>query len=197
MSSVVSGHKNALRMKIMEKGIHAVAPATDTTFTPIVKASGVDNGDGLKRLKWSDVRSLQKRFNNAEIPAEGRIIILSQQHLEDLEVEDNDRFNKVMDKGVICGFKMYALADQRLPRYNKTTDAKVAFGAVAAPLTDTVASIAFHKNEVGRAMGNADMFHSKAENDPIYRRDVIGFQQRAMVLPIRNKGIAAIYSPAA
>lgn len=197
MQSVVAGHKNALRMKIMEKALHAIAPATDGTFTPIIKATGADNGDGLKRLKWSDVRGLQKAFNNAEIPAEGRIIILSQQHLEDLEVEDLDRFNKVMDKGVICGFKMYAMADSRLPRYNKSTDAKVAFGAAAAPTTDTTASIAFHKSEVGRAMGTASMFHSKAENDPVYRRDVIGFQQRAMVLPIRNKGIAAIFSPAA
>lgn len=197
LKSVTSGHKNALRMKIMEKAVHAIAPSADGTFTPVLKASGTDNGDGLKRLKWSDVRSLQKRFNNAELPPEGRIIILSQQHLEDLEVEDLDRFNKVMDKGIICGFKMYALADSRLPRYNKTTDAKVAFGAVAAPSTDTVASIAFHKSEVGRAMGTADVFHSPAEKDPIYRRDVIGFQQRAMVLPIRNKGIAAIFSPAA
>lgn len=197
LASITAGHKNALRMKIMEKGIHAIAPAADGTFTPLLTATGADNGGGLKRLTWSDVRRLQKAFNNAEIPAEGRIIILSQQHLEDLEVEDLDRFNKVMDKGVICGFKMYALADQRLPRYNKTTGAKVAFGAAAAPTTDTTASVAFHKNEVGRAMGTASMFHSKAENDPIYRRDVIGFQQRAMVLPIRNKGIAAIYSPAA
>ena len=101
-----------------------------------------------------------------------------------------------MDKGVICGFKMYQMADSRMPRYNKTTAAKIAFGAVATPATDVRATIAFQKDEVGRAMGTTDMFFSKAENDPIYRRDVIGFQQRAMVLPIRNKGIASIYSPA-
>lgn len=197
LKSVVEGHKNSLRMTIMEKGVHAIAPVADTTFTPLLVTTGADRGDGFKRLKWADVRKLQTRFNNAEIPGEGRIIILSQSHLEDLEFEDLDRFNKVMDKGVICGFKMYALADTRLPRYNKTSGAKVAFGAAAAPSTDTIATVAFHKSEVCRAMGSNELFHSKAENDPIYRRDVIGFAQRALVIPIRNKGIAAIYSPAA
>lgn len=197
LASVVLGHKNALRMKIMEKAAHAIAPASNATYTPVIQTTGADNGSGLKRLKWSDVRKLQKAFNNAEIPSEGRIIILSQQHLEDLEIEDLDRFNRVMDKGIICGFKMYALADKRLPRYNKTTGAKVAFGAAAAPSTDSTATIAFQKDEVARAMGTSSMFHSKAEDDPIYRRDVVGFQQRAIVIPIRNKGIAAIYSPAA
>lgn len=196
LASVTSGHKNALRMKIMEKAIDAIAPAADGTFTPLLTASGGDNGAGLKRLTWGDVRRLQTAFDNAEMPSEGRIIVLSQQHMEDLEVADLDRFNRVMDKGVICGFKIYRLAKKRLPRYNKTTGAKVAFGAAAAPSTDSTATVAFHKNEVGRAMGTTDMFFSKAENDPIYRRDVIGFQQRAMVIPIRNKGVAGIYSPA-
>lgn len=197
LSSVMTGHRNALRMKIMEKGVHAIAPASNGTYTPLLTATGADNGSGLKRLTWSDVRKLQTKFDQAEIPAEGRIIIFSSQHLEDLEVEDLDRFNKMMDKGVVCGFKIYTVANKRLPKYNKSTGAKVAFGAAAAPLTDSTATIAFHKAEVARAMGSEDMFHSKAESDPIYRRDVIGFAKRAIVIPIRNKGIAAIYSPAA
>ncbi len=194
VKSIVYGHKQALKMAIMEKGAHAIAPAEDGEFTPVIEATGTDNGAGLKRLKWSDVRNLQKRFDNAEIPAEGRIIIFTQQHLSDLEMEDLDRFNKVMDKGVICGFKMYALADKRLPKYDSETGDKIAFGAEPAD-AHTAASIAFHKDEVGRAMGTETMYHSKAEDDPIYRRDVIGFAKRAMVIPIRNKGIAAIYSP--
>lgn len=197
MKSVVYGHKQALREKIMQKAIHAIAPSTNGTYTPLLAASGANNGeDGNKALTWSDVRKLQKRFNNAKIPSAGRIIVFTEQHLSDLESEDLDRFNRVMDKGVICGFKIYTLADSDMPRYNKSTAAKVAFAAAPAG-TDVRASVAFHKDEVGRAMGSQDMFHSKAENDPIYRRDVIGFAQRAMVLPIRNKGIAAIYSPAA
>jgi len=197
LSSIVYGHKQSLRMKIMEKAAHAIAPASNTTFTPLLTATGADNGSGLKALKFSDILNLDKAFNDAEIPAEGRILILSSQHRTDLMNENITLYNQVMGSKTLYGFKLYSLAASRLPRYNKSTGAKIAFGAAATPLTDTVASIAFHKDEVGRAMGSEKMYHSKAENDPIYRRDVIGFGKRAMVIPIRNKGVAAIYSPAA
>jgi hypothetical protein len=195
LSSVVYNLKETLREKIMIKALHAIAPGTNGTFTPKITSTGLDNGSGRKALTWKDVRKLQRLFTNAKIPTKGRIIIFTEQHLADLETEDLDRFNKVIDKGEVCGFKIYSTADSNLPRYHVGTGDKVAFGATDLS-TDGYATIAFHKSEVGRAMGTTDMFHSKAENDPIYRRDVVGFAQRAMVLPIRNKGIAAIYSPA-
>lgn len=197
LASIVSGHKNAMKMKIMEKAAHAIAPATNGTFTPLLTPSGnTDNGSGFKALAFSDIIRLQTAFDEAEMPAEGRILVLSAQHKSDLMKENITLFNQMALTGTLYGFKLYSLAAKRLPRYNKTTGAKVAFGAAAAPSTDTVASIAFSKNEVARCMGTNEMFHSKAENDPIYRRDVVGFQQRALVIPIRNKGVAAIYSPA-
>lgn len=192
-ASIIYGHKQALRMTFMQKAAHAIAPATDSALTPKIATTGTDNGSGLKKMKWSDVRDLQRRFDDAEIPVEGRIIVLSARHMEDLELEDVDRFNKVMDKGMICTFKIYTLAAGRLPRYNKTTGAKVAYGAAAAS-TDSVATIAFHKDEVMKSLGSDDMF--LREKDPELRGDLIGFQKRALALPIRNKGIAAIYSPA-
>lgn len=197
LSSIVYGHKQAIRMKIMEKAADAIAPAANTTFTPIITASGVDNGSGFKSLKFEDVLKLAKAFDEAEMPAEGRILILSNQHKTDLMTANIILYNQLMSTGTLYGFKLYNLASKRLPRYNKTTGAKVAYGAVATPSTDTIASIAFQKDEVGRAMGSEEMYNSKAENDPIYRRDVIGFSKRALVIPIRNKGVAAIYSPAA
>ena len=43
-----------------------------------------------------------------------------------------------------------------------------------------------------RAMGTVDMFAK--EKDPEIRGDIIGFQMRALALPIRNKAIGAIYT---
>jgi hypothetical protein len=191
-ASIMYGHKQALRMTFMQKAAHAIAPSADSTDTPLLTTSGADNGDGFKRLTYADILKLKKRFDNAEIPADGRILILSSQHQEDLELEDASRYNLVMDKGVLRGFKLYFLADQRLPRYNKTSGAKVAYGAAAAPSTDTICSIAFHKDEVMKAQGSLDMF--LREKDPEQRGDILGFQMRGLSLPIRNKGVAAIYS---
>jgi hypothetical protein len=196
LTSIVYGHKNALRMAIMEKAAHAIAPATNTAFTPKLTTTGADDGTGNKRLTYGDVLRFSQAFDDAEIPAEGRILVLTSQHRTDLMNEDRTLYNQMMKDSMLYDFKIYKLAAKRLPRYNKTTGAKVAFGAAAAPSTDVRASIAFHKDEVGRAMGTEQMFHSKAENDPILRRDVIGFAKRAMVIPIRNKGVGAIYSVA-
>jgi hypothetical protein len=193
LASVVRGHKNALRMAIMEKAAHAIAPGTDGTFTPKMVTTGANDGTGRLRMTFADILRLRTRFNQAEIPAEGRVIVLSAAHEEDLELENKDLYNQILGKGVIYGFKIYNLADTRLPRYHKTTGAKIAFGA-SVTSDHRYASIAFQKDEVCRAKGSEEMFWGKKENDPTYRRDVVGFQQRAICLPIRNKGVAAIYS---
>lgn len=193
-ASVIYGHKQSLQMTFLQKAAFICAPSTNSTFTPLLATTGAANAEtGLKRMSFKDVLKLKKRFDNAEIPADGRILVLSAQHQEDLEAEDVDRFNRVMDKGVLCGFKLYFLADQRLPRYNKTTGVKYGY-ATANDGNQSYASIAFHKMECGRAQGDIDLF--LREKDPELRGDMFGMQQRALTTSIRNKGIAAIYSPA-
>lgn len=196
LQSIIFGHKQAMRMKFMEKGAHAIAPAANTEYTPLLTASGGDNGFGSKRLIFADIIALAQAFDDAEIPAEGRILVLTTQHQTDLRIEDITLYNQMSKEKTLYGFKLYNLAKKRMPRYNKTTGAKVAFGASALS-TDARASFAFQKDEVCRAVGTDTMFHSEAENDPINRKDIIGFARRGIVIPIRNKGIAAIYSPAA
>jgi hypothetical protein len=193
-ASVIYGHKQSLQMMFLQKAAFAVAPATDGTFTPLLATTGAANTEtGLKRMSFKDVLKLKKRFDNAVIPADGRILVLSAQHQEDLEAEDVDRFNRVMDKGVLCGFKLYFLADKRLPRYHKTTGVKYGF-ATADDANISHASVAFHKMEAARAQGDIDLF--LREKDPELRGDMLGMQQRALTVSMRNKGIAAIYSPA-
>lgn len=193
-ASVLFGHKMSLQMEFLQRAAFAVAPANDTTFTPKLVATGADNAEtGLKRLSYKDILKLKKRFNNAEIPATGRVLVLTSQHQEDLEAEDAERFNRVMEKGVLCGFKLYELADTRLPRYHKSTGVKYAYAA-ANDSNVSYASIAFHKMECAYAQGDIELF--LREKDPELRGDMFGVQQRMLTTNLRNKGIAAIYSPA-
>lgn len=195
LESIVGQHKEALRMAFMEVGAHAIAPTADGQYTPIRTSTGADIGNGYKRLKFADLLAMRTAFNQAEIPQQGRIVLLSTQHDEDLRLEDQDKYDKMMDKGMIAGFKIYDQADKRLPQYDTATGNKVAYGATA-PATAVSASVFFSKNEVMRAVGTDDMFHGKAEDNPTTREDVIGFARRGLILPIRNKGIGAIYSSA-
>jgi hypothetical protein len=191
-ASVLYGHQQALKMFVMERAAFRIAPATNAELTPLLATTGANDGLGRRALTFADIATLQRRFNDAEVPAEGRVLVLSSKHSEDLQNADRVLYNQLMTGGTLYGFKVYYLAGKRLPRYNHTTGAKVAWQA-AAGATDSPASIAFHKDEVMRADGTVDIF--VREKDPELRGDVMGLQKRALYMPIRNKGIAAIYSP--
>jgi hypothetical protein len=192
-NSVMYGHRQALKMFVMERAAFNWAPSTNSALTPLLQTTGTNDGNGRRAMKFADLSRLKRAFNDAEVPEEGRILVLSSKHMEDLENEDRVLYNSLLNTKMIYGFKVYSLASNRLPRYNHTTGAKVAFAAAGAA-TDSRASIAFHKDEVMRSQGTVDMFIR--EKDPELRGDMIGFQMRNLTLPMRNKAIAAIYSPA-
>jgi hypothetical protein len=196
-ASVTRQHQKAIFDKFCLKVAHSWCPNAHSALTPIIAATGADNGDGLKRMKLADILSLQKAFNKARIPQRGRCLLLCSEHLSDLLLEDKDLFKtyaNIKEGSVarIYGFDTYV--EEATPTFNKTTGVKVAFGAAPAPATDTHSSIAWQEDEVMRADGSVDMF--LRANDPEQRGDVIGFEKRALGLPIREKGIGAIYSPA-
>jgi hypothetical protein len=192
-SSVLYGHRQALKMKFMEKAIHAYAPDTDGEFTPILTTTGAANADGFKSLTFEDILTLEGAFDDAEIPSEGRILVLNSKHKSELRKADLKLYTSVFSsENTYGGFKIYPLSSKRMPVYNKTLGTKAVFGAVAAPTTDTICSVAFQKDEVMRAQGSVDMFERM--KDPEARADVLGFQMRGLTSTIRGRGIAAIYA---
>jgi hypothetical protein len=195
LTSVVYGHKQALRMKFMEKTAHAIAPTADSVFTPVIGTTGATLA-GLKKLTFDDVDSLCSRFDEAEIPMEGRVLIMTPTMKAHLKAEDRKLYKEVMSEGSLFGFKLYFIASSRMPKYNKTTGSKLPYAA-APTANDNAALIAFHKDEVFRCKGKEEMFYSEKQSDPINRADIMGFAMRGLGGSIRNKGIATIYLAAA
>ncbi len=188
LQSVTYGHKQALQSKFAQKAIHAYAPAADGTFTPVIGTSGATNGAGVKKISFEDILKLFKRFNEVDLPGD-RVLVLHPEHESELMAEDLKLYKEVMNTQNLFGFKVFRFS--KMPVFDKTTGAKKAFGA-AAGANDTIASVAYLETEVMRALGTMDMFFK--EKDPEARGDIIGFQMRGIALPIRGKGIAAIYS---
>lgn len=183
--SVVAQHAAALRTKAMLSAAYNIAPAGDTTATPVKATSGSNRGDGNKALTYKDVLKLRTAFNKANYPMEGRVIVLCPEHEEDLLAEDVDRYNRMMTTGTLAGFKVYVT--NHGVQYN-TSGAKQAYGTTNAQ----PCSFAFCKSEVMRAMGTIDGEPEKRWAD--YRGWLLGFQMRFVAMPFRSKGIAAIYS---
>jgi len=188
-SSVLAGHKNALLNKFSQKAIHAYAPASDATYTPVLATTG-GNAGGFKLIKFEDILDLKTRFDDLDAP-EDRTLVLAPAHFNQLAKQDLVLMKAIMQGGEkLFGFQIYTFS--KTPKYNKTTGVKVAFGAASAPTTDTMASVAFCNSEVMRAQGTFDMFERL--KDPEQKGDIINFQMRGIALPKRSKMIAALYS---
>lgn len=192
-ASVAYGHRMALQTKCAKLAGYNWAPASNSTYTPVIAATGPDNGAGFKRLLFEDVLALRVKYNMLDMETDGAILVLSPQHETDLIVQDIKLYKAVLAGGDLFGFKTFRTSVT--PIFNKTTGVKAAFGAAAAPSTDTVSSFAYLPMEVMKADGSIDVF--ARYKDPEQRGDLLGFQKRFIALPLRGKGLGAVYSPAA
>ncbi|ASZ11090.1 hypothetical protein KTO58_19790 [Chitinophaga pendula] len=188
MSSIIYGHRMALQTKAGQLAAWNYAPAKDTKFTPVLKTTGKPR-NGFATCSFDDIFDLEARQNEVDAPQDGRILVLTPTHQRDLKSEDSRMFKEMISSGRIGTFKLYSFSST--PKYDATTGLKLPFGA-AAGANDTVASFAFHKDEVMRAMGTVEMFAKYS--DPDQKGDVMNFQMRFVALALRNKTISAIYS---
>lgn len=183
--SVVMQHANALRTQASLSAAYNIAPSSNATNTPVLATTGADRGDGNKALTYKDILTLRTKFNKANLPQLGRVIVLCPEHEEDLLNEDAARYNQIMTTGTIAGFKVYTFTGN--PTYS-TSGSKKPYG----DFTGQPSSIAFVNSEVMRCMGSIEGEPEKRWAD--YRGWLLGFQMRFVAMPFRSKGIAAIYS---
>jgi len=190
MSSVIYGHKQELLRTACKLAAWNYAPASDATLTPVIAATGALT-NGYRKMLFDDLLTLIVRLNNADVPEDGRILVLNPRHEADLIAQDLALYKSAIVSGTLFGMKLYRTS--ATPIYNATNGAKCAFGAAAVPASDTFSSFFFQKDEVMKAMGDTEMFVKY--NDPDNKGDVLNFQMRFVALSLRAKGFGAIYSP--
>lgn len=200
MASVQERHREALREKIAQRGIHAIAPDEATDGVPVIKTSGESDGT-RKKMVFADLVNLKREFDKLGIPTTDRVLVLCSDHVNDLletEQKFKEHYNINQTDGKICrlyGFDIYEY--DGTPYYNMTTGKKLAWGAVSAG-TDARASVAFYAGRMMKAYGSTKFYHSEAKNDPLYHRNLVNFEQYGICLPLsETKCRAAIISAAA
>lgn len=192
LESVLMGHRNQLRAKTAEKAAHAYAPSGDGAYTPIIKTTGTATGT-RKSLTFEDILALKERFDNIELPTEGRYLVLHPSHVTDLIRLDVKGFKDITDivNGQPKRFAGFGILQfSRMPMYNLDTMQKIPWGGTGTNIS--FCSFAFQSNEVMKADG--EMFMYSNENDPKERATIVGFDMRFIAVSIRNKGIGAIVS---
>lgn len=196
MAAVIDNHRRALEQTTAEKALHALAPAVDDDATnPLVKTTGADITGVRKRLKVDDVVTLKAKMDALGIPQDGRVLVLCNEHVEDLLLTSETFVRQYKDirTGEILrlhGFDIYE--DQYAPKYDDTTFHKKAYGAAGG--NEHSASVAFYAPRAFKAMGSVEMFYRDAKEDPENRMNTVGFRVYFVCLPKKITGFAAIVS---
>jgi hypothetical protein len=196
-ASILTQHRNTLRTEAYKRAIFSWSPASNGSGM-VISTSGATNS-GHKRFVADDLANLAQAWNNLEYPQEGRVLVLNSKHLTDLQAQDIQLYKALVSLGSgqpiqLYGFDVYVGASV-MPRYNKSTLARVAYGAAGAGTDSPASSIAWIESQVFRADGSYDMF--LREKDPEIRADFMGFQKRFASGQTANRGVGAIVTVAA
>ncbi len=198
MSEVIEKHVETMKEVIFTKGIHAIAPQSNTANTFIIATTGASDGgaNARKEITIKDLTNLKKAFDKAKVPQKGRILVLCPDHFQQILAIDQrfeNQYNNLREGEVLkaYGFEVYQYPQN--PVYN-TSLAKVSYGALPAPTTDCYASVAFHAPSMFKAMTDFKPFLLPAELQPELRENTFGLRARAIIMPKKQRAIAAIVS---
>lgn len=197
MASVLERHREALREKIAQRGIHAIAPDENATDIPVIKTTGASDGT-RKKMTFADLLNLKRQFDKMGIPGKDRVLVLCSDHVNDLletEQKFKEHYNMNPTDGKICRMYSFDIYEyDGTPYFTMSTGKKLAWGAVPA-VTDARASVAFYAGRMMKAYGSTNFYHSEASKDPLYHRNLVNFRQWGICLPLTStKCRAAIVS---
>lgn len=195
-------HRETLEDVTAEHALYSLGVAEESATTPVIETTGENDGTGRNRLTTKDLINLYKKLSDLNVPRQGRVIVLSNEHVADLMMEDSARakswggdFQTGIAGVMHVGFKLWAASYS--PHYKKDTNdgnkwKKEAYEAV----TGNPASIAFYKNNAIKATGSVTRYAVEARNNPTYRQNEIGFRLHFVAVGIKDEGFAAIVSGA-
>lgn len=197
MGNVKKSHGSALVKNMLKKGIHALAPASNTANTPVLITTGAATPDGTRlRLKWDDIVALREAWTKAGFAIEDLRLVLCQDHVNDLLLADQafQRSYANFQNGIITnqlGLEIREYAAN--PYYTVATKAKLSFGGVVTN-AHRQASVVFSKMLARKAQVPAKMYFSEAKTDPLNQRNLINFRNYNIVMPSQAREIGAIVS---
>jgi hypothetical protein len=195
MSSVIERHRDIILETKIAKALHALAPGTDSTATPVIHTTGALSV-GRKMILRSDIIDMKKRFDVARIPLAGRVLVLCSDHVSDLLSNDqkfaDQYYNYTTGKiANLYGFELYEYVN--CPYYTVVSSDKYPFQG-APGIAEQQASVAFYAPRMMKATGSTNAYLSEAKNNPQTQENLINFRHYFIALPLKNEGIGAIVS---
>ena len=195
IGSVIERHREVVDAEKVARALHAIAPSSNTTKTPVLLTTGAACG-GRKRMVVADIIAMKQKFDAMKVPVQGRVLVLSAEHVSDLLLQDTtfaQRYNNVKDGkiGDMYGFEIYEYVDT--PYYNVGTKTKKTFGAESTEYGN--ASVAFYAPRCMKAMGETKAYIDQPDTQNQEWR--YNLRHYFICLPLKNEAIGAIVSDTA
>jgi hypothetical protein len=184
--------KDELEIKSTDHALHSISPASNSADTPVLETTGAADGT-RKRLCKKDLITLKGKLDALSVPKQGRVLVLSSLHANDLLIEDSVFEKGYMNRvdGAIAmnyyGFTIYE--EVYTPTYHATAKTKLAFDSVTPGRTS---SIVFHKKSTVKAKGTVTRYARAAKDDPENRKNVVGYDLYFGCFAIMDQGQGAI-----
>ena len=194
IGSVQRQHRETLEETTLWHALWSLAPQADTADSPVIETTGAAiGGTGTrKRLTSGDLVRLKGKLDALLIPAMGRVLVLSSDHVADLLLEDKAFTTQYQNhtNGQIAkmyyGFEIYE--HQNEVKYTSGIT-KLAFKSATAGRN---ASVVFHKKTTAQARGSVAAYSALSKDDPTNRQTVLGMRLWFICVPTQTKGQAAI-----
>ena len=77
MASVLERHRDALREKIAQRGIHAIAPDENANGHPVIKTTGASDGRVTQENDLCRPAEPQRQFDKMGIPGKDRVLVFA------------------------------------------------------------------------------------------------------------------------
>lgn len=196
IDEATGSHTRSITKKKIAMAVHAMAPASHSAATPLIATTGAAAGGVRKPLVYADLVALKDALDKAGVDAEGRRLVLSTDHWNDLLLDRNNFGNQLVDYNegkpspMIAGFKLYSYINN--PLYT-VAGAKKAFGAAAAA-GEYQASVCFHETNVGKKTGKTKQYFLPSAQNPRNQSNELNYRHYYIVMPFQNKMIGAIRS---
>lgn len=195
MSRVIESHGNSIDDAKFAKAAHSICAASNTATTPVLSTTGdVVAETGRKKMTRQDLINLKAALDKLKVPANGRRLVLSPDHVNDMlgwseAFQNQYGLNNANGKVArLYGFDIFEFANN--PLYT-TAGAKKAMGATASA-GEFQCSFAFYTQRIFKATGTTKMYYSHAETDPEYQRNKVNFRHYFIAMPKKSDAAAVL-----
>lgn len=192
---VTKSHREEIVESKWGVAAHTMAPASNTTDTPVIEATGAADASGRPKLKWADVITARRKRGKG-VKKTGWRLVLCPDHVNDLLEDETAGYSRALANwqsgqavSQIAGFQIHEFDFN--PYYVVATKARLAYDGIVTS-AHRQCSFIFNEENVAAKTGNTKQYFAPSGTDPEYQTNRLNYRHYHVMMPIWAKYAVAI-----